>query len=292
MSLRLEMLQVARLAPQLLSDATDLVREFVISHQHSDGGFCDRSGDPDLYYSVFGLGCMMALDMPLDEGREASYLRRFDAGEDLDLIHFSALCRCWSAIGGPDKALRQRLEDRLASFKAGDGGYHVTPGAPMGNPYGNFMALGAMQDLEIEPPDVNALVAGCLAHGAKDGGLANDLNLPMGNVPAVAASEAVLRNLGTTLPGVHGDWLERQAYGEGGFFAVPQAPMPDLLSTATALHALRGMDRDLEPYREACLDFIDSLWVNKGSFYGSWGETYLDCEYTFYGLLALGHLSL
>ena len=68
--------------------------------------------------------------------------------------------------------------------------------------------------------------------------------------------------------------------------------MPDLLSTATALHALRGMDRDLEPFKEPCLDFIDSLWVNRGSFYGSWGEAYLDCEYTFYGLLALGHLSL
>ena len=29
-----------------------------------------------------------------------------------------------------------------------------------------------------------------------------------------------------------------------------------------------------------------------GGFHGNWSDDYLDCEYTFYGLLALGHLSL
>lgn len=44
--------------------------------------------------------------------------------------------------------------------------------------------------------------------------------------------------------------------------------------------------------KEPCLDFVDSLWTNKGAFYGSWLEDTLDCEYTYYALLALGHLSL
>jgi hypothetical protein len=57
------------------------------------------------------------------------------------------------------------------------------------------------------------------------------------------------------------------------------------------LHALGTLGRDLSPIRQRCLDFIDSLWTNAGSFYGHWGETVLDCEYTFYGLLALGHLN-
>ncbi len=67
--------------------------------------------------------------------------------------------------------------------------------------------------------------------------------------------------------------------------------MPDLLSTATALHAVAGMGVDLAPIREACLDFIDSLWCSEGAFQGHWADTQLDCEYVFYGLLALGHLS-
>ena len=59
-----------------------------------------------------------------------------------------------------------------------------------------------------------------------------------------------------------------------------------------AARAGRGACPALEPIKEPCLDFIDSLWTNSGGFYGSWGDDLQDCEYTFYALLALGHLSL
>ena len=79
----------------------------------------------------------------------------------------------------------------------------------------------------------------------------------------------------------------------GGFRANKVAPIPDLLSTATALHALSGVQYDVgEEVRERCLDFVDTLWTNEGSFHGHWHEEELDVEYTFYGLLALGHLSV
>ena len=32
--------------------------------------------------------------------------------------------------------------------------------------------------------------------------------------------------------------------------------------------------------KEPCLDFIDSLWTNRGGFYGHWEDDILDCEYT------------
>jgi hypothetical protein len=67
--------------------------------------------------------------------------------------------------------------------------------------------------------------------------------------------------------------------------------MPDLLSTATALHALAGLAVPLAPVRERCLDFLDSLWTNAGGFYGHWADDHLDCEYTFYALMALGLLA-
>jgi hypothetical protein len=44
--------------------------------------------------------------------------------------------------------------------------------------------------------------------------------------------------------------------------------------------------------KEPCLDFIDSLWTNEGAFHGNWADDHVDCEYTFYGLLALGHLAV
>ena len=73
---------------------------------------------------------------------------------------------------------------------------------------------------------------------------------------------------------------------------MPHAPMPDLLSTATALHTLAGLQVPLESVKEPCLDFIDTLWTNEGAFHGQWADDHVDCEYTYYGLLALGHLSL
>ena len=111
--------------------------------------------------------------------------------------------------------------------------------------------------------------------------LASDLLSPDG----IVSLQEIIGNRPTLLLPVVADELT-------GFNAIPDAPMPDLLSTAVALHALTGMRADLSPIKESCLDFIDSLWVNKGSFYGNWSEETLDVEYTYYALLALGHLSL
>jgi hypothetical protein len=55
---------------------------------------------------------------------------------------------------------------------------------------------------------------------------------------------------------------------------------------------LAGLQASFEPIKESCLDFVDSLWTNEGGFHGNWADEDLDCEYTCYGLLALGHLSL
>ena len=52
------------------------------------------------------------------------------------------------------------------------------------------------------------------------------------------------------------------------------------------------MDIQVPPrVQERCLDFLDTLWSADGGFHGHWADDHLDAEYTFYGLLALGHLS-
>ncbi len=62
MSLQLEMLQAARLAPKLLGESAGLVRDFLLRQQNADGGFKDRAGKSDLYYTAFGLAGLAALD--------------------------------------------------------------------------------------------------------------------------------------------------------------------------------------------------------------------------------------
>ena len=67
--------------------------------------------------------------------------------------------------------------------------------------------------------------------------------------------------------------------------------VPDLLSTATALHALATAGVSLAEIKEPCLDFLDRLWTGR-AFRGHLTDDVEDCEYTYYALLALGHLSL
>jgi len=291
-SLRLEMLQVARLCPRLLSEGTDLVRRFVLNQQHPDGGFRDRAGNSDLYYTVFGTSCLRALQMDLPENGLAAYLDAFGDGEGLDLVHLCALARCWANLdaGLPDRS--SAILDRVERYRSPDGGYGVAPGAGRGSAYGSFLALGAYQDLGRLPPEPEDLVRQCLGLIARDGGFSNEPGQAISLTPATAAAESILRTLGEGAPSSAADWLLGMIGPEGGFFAVPSAPMPDLLSTATALHALSGMACSIQPLREACLDFVDSLWVNRGGFYGNWADEHLDLEYTFYGLLALGHLAV
>lgn len=86
--------------------------------------------------------------------------------------------------------------------------------------------------------------------------------------------------------------VDRLRATTGGYSNQEDQPTGLTPSTATALHALAGLHADFENMKEPCLDFIDSLWTSKGAFYGHWGDNIADCEYTYYALLALGHLSL
>ena len=52
------MLQVARLAPRQLGESRDLVSAFLRARVNPDGGFQDRAGASDLYYTVFGLDAL------------------------------------------------------------------------------------------------------------------------------------------------------------------------------------------------------------------------------------------
>lgn len=294
MSLRLEMLQVARLAPKLLGDSSKLVEDFIISHLDQGGGFKDRAGDVDLYYTVFGIEGLLALQTEPFPPNTLQYLYSLDSGADLDFVHLACLARAWAGIpdGSPDPDISQGILSRIESFRTADGGYHPTLRAKSGTVYACFLALGAYQDLDGEMPNQKGMLNCLNLLRAKGGGYANESNMAVGLTSSTAAAAALLRHLGQKVPPELADWLLQRSHPQGGFVATPLVPAPDLLSTATALHALAGMQASLAEIKEPCLDFIDSLWVNKGGFFGSWSDETLDIEYTYYGLLALGHLSL
>ena len=287
------MLQVARLAPTLLGESRRAVAQFFQTRVNPDGGFQNRSGESDLYYTVFGLEGLVALaqDPP---SATRSFLERYGAGDTLDLVHLSCLVRAWATLSAPGVPgnIAESLATRLESFRSTDGGYAVAPGQEHGTVYGCFLALGAIEDLGARLPRPEAMLACIDALRAADGGYANHVGAAEGSTPATAAAVLLLRHLDRTPDAVLRTWLLERCHHAGGFFAAPRAPLPDLLSTATALHALAALHAPIDAIKEPCLDFLDTLWSSAGGFCGSWADEALDCEYSYYGLLALGHLSL
>jgi hypothetical protein len=180
----------------------------------------------------------------------------------------------------------------VLAHRSGDGGFAPRPGEAEGTAYALFLALGALQDLGRPLPPESELRPALERMRAADGGYSNQLGAREGQTPATAAAASLRRHFGDAPDPELVAWLFGRAHAEGGFFASRVAPVPDLLSTATALHALAGLHADLDPVREPCLDFVDTLWTSRGGFYGHWADDQVDCEYTYYGLLALGHLAV
>lgn len=294
MSFRLEMLQVARVAPKALGESAELVAAFLRSQMSANGGFVDREGKPDLYYTVFGMEGLIALRQDLPVERMTRWLASFGDGEGLDFVHLCCLARCWRGVDAAQfpPASRAALAARIERYRAPDGGYHQSPGKATGSAYGALLAGSAYEDLEISVPNPEMLALSMLGLQTSDGAFSNERGQPVGSTTATAAASAFYRHAGIAVPAELRQWLLRQCLPDGGFLAFPAAPMPDLLSTAVALHALSGMQADIGGIREACLDFVDSLWSAVGGFHGHWADDTLDCEYTYYGLLALGHLTV
>ena len=292
--MRALLLRTARHSPELLGGSTPLVREFLCRSQTGEGGFAGRDGQGDLYYTVFGLQAALALDAPISLEPLRAYVQGFGAGGVREFVPLCCLARAWALLGDAHAAVptsERELAARIEAFRADDGGFHTTPGARQGTASAAFLALGAFEDLRLPMPDAVRLAKSVATLSAPEGGWANEHGILLGATHATAAAAAV--------PGVLavpadvetvGQWLLAQAHPLGGFRASPLAPMPDLLSTATALQTLATLGIPLAAVREPCLGFLDSLWTNAGGFHGHWEDDVLDVEYTFYGLLALGCL--
>ncbi|MEM8933472.1 MAG: prenyltransferase/squalene oxidase repeat-containing protein, partial [Acidobacteriota bacterium] len=250
MSTRLETLQVAKLAPRMLGESAELVADFFRSQIAADGGFRGRgdASDSDLYYTIFGLDGLHALGGEQPDG-VAGFLRRFGDGSSVpDLVHLGSLMRSWAALDDvePEPSHRDAWIERLAGFRQDDGGWSAEPDGDRGSVYGTFIAVGAYQDAGVPIPDVDAAIAYLDARAMPDGGYAPDAELAVSTMPTTAAAVDALRQLGATPNPEAADWLRRLRHPGGGFLAADGAPMPDLLSTAIALHTLSALGADLD----------------------------------------------
>ena len=137
MSLRLEMLQVARVAPKVLGDAAELVRNFLATQQNPDGGFRDRDGESDLYYTGFALRSLGILGELYGEPAEraADFLRNRLTGHEtiidfVSLIYGAALLETSAGIDifeDLSESWRDNVANTLEALRRDDGGYAKAP---------------------------------------------------------------------------------------------------------------------------------------------------------------------
>ena len=279
-------LTAARARMWMEADGAAEIERYVRGQLRADGGFRGRSETSDLYYTVFGLACLAALNSPLPEAEVRRYLDTLGEGAGLDFVHLASGARCWAALSEPARG--RALLRRMETHRAADGGsHHLEAHAEHGTGYGGFLAFLAYEEVGDGMPEPATLLAGIRSLRTADGGYANASDVVLGTTTATAAALLLQHWIAGATEAEAICALEACACGTGGYLAFAGAPGPDLLSTATALHALRQAGRapaSMDPHAE----FIASLWAADGGFHGHPADHTTDCEYTFYALLALG----
>ena len=275
------------------TEARCRIGDFVLSRFNADGGVRGRGSESDLYYTVFGLECASALDMEIPPAT-SGYLQRV-AARELDFVHTTCLLRSLE-IAWPDYSIdrsgwRENLAARIRAHCSRSGGFHAKPGRTRGSVYDTFLGMLACESLGLAFPGAAQTISLLSTLQRAGGGFVNQRKWEAATTPVSAAALGTLLELGQAAPDGSLQWLIERSSTQGGFAAAPLVPVPDLLSTATALHALFQFNSLPRASVDGCLDFVIGLWDDGGGFVGHALDRTPDCEYTFYALLALGNLA-
>jgi prenyltransferase beta subunit len=180
--------------------------------------------------------------------------------------------------------------ERLEDYRSKDGGYNQNVrNSKYGTVYAAFLACQAYDNVGLKIPDKAGILSSLEGLKSDDNGYANQPDMASGTTTATAATGIIMQHLGEKFPQTIKQWLIGQLLPCGGFRASPQTPIADMLSTATAVLALKQMGHKFES-RQEIIDFVENHWDSSGGFFGSMLDQKCDCEYTFYALLTLGCL--
>jgi hypothetical protein len=245
------------------------IRNFVAEQQSAQGGFKDRAGKCDLYYTLFGFYLAEALQVKINHEQLAGYVRKSAEAPDLAGVHLYCAAILYARLMGNDdvsEKLRKRVVAGLKNHKAGQPDYTGFMGMLALYYLGDFMNISR------------------IVHRFRHDSQQADQPCP------VIAARSVLQSFsGKASPDASKNMMAFYR-ANGGFAALQQAPAEDLLSTAVALFALHFFDADIRVIKPACLSFVDALY-HQGGFMATHDDTQPDIEYTFYGMLALGSMN-
>ena len=300
----IELFDTLRKAPSLIGEsAAIIISDYIFSQFTADGGFRNRAGKCDQYYTMFGLTCAEALGVHVDIGLVSRYLSRFIPAE-LDLVHLV----CWSKSKLIIKlsesimpynllavlyclGFKTRVDVGPERFRAPDGGFCEDVNSGKSHPYAIFMGVNLYQDCGLQMPEVGKAVIALENCRTEQGAYHNPGGGGRGMLLSTCAAVLALRQLTGKVDAAALQWLSGQQGDTGGFHASPDSPMPDLLSTGVALYTLKICGYPLNLMSDKAKNFIIDHWHENGGFTGALVDECTDCEYTFYALMALGALA-
>ncbi len=250
------------------TEAIELIKNFILSEfSESAGAFCNRGGYADLYYTMFGLLCASVLDVKLPSKRIKGYLNSIDI-KSLEPVHQCCLIKSKLLLKLHTFGFMKRHFRwyRFFSFFTINRKLFF-----LDDPYGLFLTINMAQDLGIKLPkrlEVNFGVTGVLS--------------------TTVAGVLARRQLGLSVDEKVLDWILARQHESGGFVASEGTTLPDMLSTAVALFCLMVCGKVNDDIAKKGAKFIGEHWLENGGFASVIDDEKSDCEYLFYGLLAIG----
>lgn len=271
---------------QLDYGARERIARFVESQRTAADTFVNKSGQEDLYYTVFGWMLALVLGLEVESNKMAQYLDKQPV-ESLSLIDYAAFTRCSMLLALKRHGIPGVFWSHLNPHPVQRPlfGFSGIPHQDYHSPYTQFIWMSLMEDTgtRLDGLDETSLEP----YRVVDGGYANLRNSRSATTNATVAALAIKGQLHGYQTPAAVTFLRGLQDESGGFRATPQSPVPDLLSTATALFMLKNYHTSPAVAPE---DFLTAHWTPSGGFTATLLEDNPDVEYTFYGLLALGTL--
>lgn len=242
------------------------VKEFVKSRQHAEGGFTDRSGKPDFYYSLFGTWLAVAFDMVHVIEKHNKFIQKAEKKDEHSLDEFIILLIKTS--------LNNNNIKKPSLFQLT--GKLIMKGSTINVFYRVFLLVLVYDSLYrrkfLYPVAGKILI----------------FYSPQSDSPCSIHAAYALARSETGLNIYREQEKLLSFFDEGkGFKAYSNMNDADLLSTAVALFALKTTGADLRYIAPDCLEMIQKNY-DRGAFLSGDGDETRDLEYTFYGLMALG----
>ena len=287
----------ARILPGILRKSPERreeLRAYYLAALDQNGGFRGRKGSGDLYYSGFAIRGLFLLGM-LDDKQLLSRIVGFldeqyrrNNLSPVDMLSWTFCTALVNAVQGKEFLPEQTasLIDRWETFRRSDGCFAGSDKSAASSTYTTFLTAIFYELLGEPERSLSISVEPILDRQRPDGGFVELPPLRYSGTNPTAAAVGLLTILEVPLPDKRKtiDFLNQCQQSTGGFQAHARIPLPDLLSSFSAVMALHDLDAVDLVNRSALRNFITSLRSPDGGYFGTLPDQQSDVEYTFYGM--------